>query len=233
MDKENKILIVDDDPNIREVLSILLSSEGYKIIEAENGDIALEIMNVEADIELAILDVMMPGISGVEVCAEIRKNSDIPILFLTAKSQDHDKVLAYTQGGDDYLVKPFSHTELLMKVKSLLRRYTEYNKKEDTKEHLFLSENLTVNNKKRTVHRGDIVINLTDKEFEILQFFLDNRGKVVDAKALYEGVWGEKYLPSAANTIMVHVLNLRKKIEQDANNPRIIKTVWGKGYKIE
>ena len=190
----NKILIVDDDPNIREVVSVLLGSEGYAVDQAEGGDEALEKVYADRSIDLVILDIMMPGLSGVEVCTRIREKSPVPVLFLTAKSQDQDKVEAYTEGGDDYLVKPFSQTELLMKVKSLIRRY---------------------------------------KEYDILQFFMEHKGEIVENKDLYEGVWGEKYLPSAGNTIMVHVLNLRKKLEEDANNPKIIKTVWGKGYKVE
>ena len=121
-----KILVVDDDPNIREVLTVLLGSEGYVVDQAENGEIALEKIKEHKQVDLVILDIMMPGMSGVEVCAKIRETSSVPVLFLTAKSQEQDKVEAYSEGGDDYLVKPFSQTELLMKVKSLLRRYKEY-----------------------------------------------------------------------------------------------------------
>lgn len=233
MEKKQRILVVDDDPNIREVLSVLLGSEGYEILEAESGEMAMEYAEKDKLIELVILDIMMPGLSGVEVCAKLRQFSQIPVLFLTAKSQEQDKVVAYTEGGDDYLVKPFSQTELLMKVKSLLRRYTEYNVKATGKRTKVLGENIVINEEKRSVFRDEERVNLTDKEYEILHYFIDNRGKIVDAKELYEGVWGEKYLPSAANTIMVHVLNLRKKLEEDANHPQIIKTIWGKGYKVE
>ena len=229
----NKILIVDDDPNIREVLAVLLSSEGYRVSTAENGLEALKLQDSEKP-NLVILDIMMPGMDGVEVCARIRARSSVPILFLTAKSQDTDKVDAYTSGGDDYLVKPFSQTELLMKIKSLLRRHNEYDKPAKKDDHTeVLSEDITVDVRTRSVRRKDLRINLTDKEFDILRYFMDHRGEVVQNKDLYENVWGDAYLPSASNTIMVHILNLRKKLETDVSKPRIIRTVWGKGYKID
>lgn len=231
--EQNRILIVDDDPNIREVLSVLLGSEGYSVDQAEDGEEALKKVDEDKRIDLVILDIMMPGLSGVEVCGYIRKKSPVPVLFLTAKSQDQDKVEAYTEGGDDYLVKPFSQTELLMKVKSLLRRYREYQGKSLPKAVPTIGGNISVDTKTRSALKGDKKIALTDKEFDILQFFMEHKSEIVENKDLYEGVWGEKYLPSAGNTIMVHVLNLRKKLEEDVNNPKIIKTVWGKGYKVE
>ena len=207
----NRILVVDDDPDIRKVLSVLLGSEGFAVEEAENGRKAVERVFAGPSPDLMILDIMMPGMDGLEVCARVRETSSVPILFLTAKSQDQDKVAAYTSGGDDFLVKPFSQTELLMKVKSLIRRHTEYN----TYPARYADENTP------------------DKEFDILRYFMEHRGEVVQNKDLYESVWGEKYLPSAGNTIMVHVLNLRKKLEDDVRKSKIIKTVWGKGYRIE
>lgn len=232
--ERNRILIVDDDPDIREVLSVLLGSEGYGIIQAENGEAALERLQRFRDIDLVLLDVMMPGLSGVEVCAKIREFSTVPVLFLTAKSTDQDKLAAYTEGGDDYLVKPFSQTELLMKVKSLLRRYTKYRgKAEPDPGEEKLGGDIVIDPKTRSACRGSKRIPLTEKEFEILLYFREHRGDVVENRELYENVWGEKYLPSASNTIMVHVLNLRRKLEEDPNKPKIIKTVWGKGYKLE
>ncbi len=231
--KPYKILIVDDDPNIREVLTVLLGSEGYSVQQAENGEGALEIVNGGVPLDLVILDIMMPGMSGVEVCTKIRETSSVPVLFLTAKSQDQDKVEAYNEGGDDYLVKPFSQTELLMKVKSLLRRYKEYYDRFPPKVAETIGDNIAIDSKTRTALKGDRKIALTDKEYDILRYFMEHRGEIVENKDLYEGVWGEKYLPSAGNTIMVHVLNLRKKLEEDVNKPKIIKTVWGKGYRID
>lgn len=232
----DRILIVDDNPDIREVLSVLLSSENYEIEEAENGRAAIEkLFDSKNSFDLIILDIMMPGMNGIEVCSRVREKSQIPILFLTAKSQDNDMIEAYSNGGDDFLVKPFSRTELVLKVKSLIRRRKQYNEPQSKEEGNIkkLSDNVVVDTKKRLVHKGDARINLTDKEFDILQYFMDHKGDIVRNRDLYEDVWGEKYLPSASNTIMVHVLNLRKKLEEDINKPKIIQTVWGKGYRIE
>ncbi len=230
----NKILIVDDEPDIREVLSILLGSEGYEVLQAENGGQAVEMVYIDRTIDLVILDIMMPGLSGVEACEIIRQKSNVPILFLTAKSQEQDKVDAYTGGGDDYLVKPFSQTELLMKVKSLLRRYKEYQKSyvgRNTMEAL--SDNIRIDQKRRCAVKSGEIIPLTDKEYAIMQFFVEHKGQIVGNKELYEGVWNDDYLPSDGNTVMVHILNLRKKLEDDSNHPELIKTIWGKGYKVE
>ena len=232
MDK--KILIVDDDPNIREVLAVLLGSDSYDVEAAEDGKQAVDRVTGGGHYDLIILDIMMPNMDGVEACARIREHSSVPILFLTAKDQDQDKVEAYTSGGDDFLVKPFSQTELLMKCKSLIRRHTEYDKQEKVASpDEVVVDNLVVDTRTRSARKGNLRINLTDKEFDILRYFIDHKGEVVQNKDLYENVWGESYLPSASNTIMVHVLNLRKKLEDDINKPRIIKTVWGKGYRIE
>lgn len=230
--KMNKILIVDDDPDIREVLSVLLGSEGYKVDTAEDGISALGKIKKDKKIDLIILDIMMPGMSGIEVCEELRKVSLVPVLFLTAKSHDQDKIDAYSGGGDDYLVKPFSQTELLMKVKSLLRRYKDYQGIRSVKSAT-LGDNISIDTKTRAAMKNGKKIPLTDKEYDILRYFMEHRGEIVENKALYEDVWGEKYLPSAGNTIMVHILNLRKKLEEDVNKPKLIKTVWGKGYIVE
>lgn len=231
---QNKILIVDDEPDIREVVSILLGSEGYQVLQAENGQAAVEMIYHDRTIDLVIMDIMMPGISGVEAVELIRKQSTVPVLFLTAKSQEQDKVDAYSQGGDDYLVKPFSQTELIIKVKSLLRRYTEYQKpvNQAASESSF-GDNIRLDDKKRCAIKEDRQIPLTDKEYAIMRFFVEHRGEIVGNKELYEGVWDDNYLPSDGNTVMVHILNLRKKLEDDANHPQIIKTIWGKGYKVE
>ncbi|MCR4712469.1 MAG: response regulator transcription factor [Clostridia bacterium] len=229
---QNKILIVDDDPDIREVVSILLGSEGYKVVQAENGPAAVEMVYQDRSIDLVIMDIMMPGMSGVEACERIRQRSTVPVLFLTAKSQEQDKVEAYSEGGDDYLVKPFSQTELLMKVKSLLRRYTEYQKPQAGQTPSF-GDNIRLDGKRRCAIKGDKRIPLTDKEYAIMHFFVEHRGEIVGNKELYEGVWNDSYLPSDGNTVMVHILNLRKKLEEDANHPQIIKTIWGKGYTVE
>lgn len=231
--EQYKILIVDDDPDIREVVSILLGSEGYSVLQAENGGTAVEMIYADRTIDLVIMDIMMPGVNGVEACEMIRQKSTVPILFLTAKSQEQDKVDAYTEGGDDYLVKPFSQTELLMKVKSLLRRYREYQRVPAAQTVTAMSGNLRLDDKHRRVIKKDKVIPLTDKEYAIMRYFVDHRGEIVGNREIYEGVWNDSYLPSDGNTVMVHILNLRKKLEDDANHPQLIKTIWGKGYKVE
>ncbi len=231
---KGRILIVDDDADIRQVLSVLLRSEGYDIETGANGQEAiLKVLEIR-DLDLVILDIMMPGMDGIEVCRKLRKFSNVPILFLTAKSQDDDKVDAYMEGGDDYIVKPFDQTDLLLKIKSLLRRYNKYQGHSKVGHGIeVLSDHVAVDKDKRIATKAGVRINLTDKEYAILSHLLDHRGEVVANKDLYEAVWGETYTPSVGNKIMVHVLNLRKKIEEDINTPSIVKTVWGKGYRID
>lgn len=230
---QKKILIVDDEPDIRDVLSILLSSNGYSVIEAADGVSAVESVKQNGDIDLAILDVMMPEMDGIEALKQIRKFSNVPALFLTAKTAESDKADAYYNGGDDYLSKPFSQSELLMKVTSLVRRYREYNDTSELIKSIDTLKNITIDSDRRTVYKNDVDIGLTDTEYILFNFFLNHRGVPNDTKTIYEAVWQEKYLPSAANTVMVHILNLRKKIEDDPTQPVIIKTVWGKGYQID
>ena len=231
----NKVLIVDDDPNIREVISVLLSSEGYEVDAAENGQMAVDKVYDGGNYDIICLDIMMPDMDGITVCNKIRQKSKVPVLFLTAKSQDKDKVEAYSMGGDDFLVKPFSQTELLMKIEALIRRRNEYDKPASggDEDDARLSDDIVVDTRKRSVLKDGVRISLTDKEFDILRYFMDHRGEVVQNKDLYENVWGEQYLTSAGNTIMVHILNLRKKLERDVSKPEIIKTVWGKGYRVD
>ena len=234
MEQQYKILIVDDEPDIREVVSILLGSEGYGIVQAENGARALELVKEDRGIDLEIMDIMMPGMDGIQTCAAIRNESTVPVLFLTAKSQDQDKIDAYSMGGDDYLVKPFSQTELLMKVKSLLRRYKEYQPRVfRTQSVTALAGDILLDSKHRCAVKAGKRVPLTDKEYAIMRFFVEHRGEIVGNKDLYEDVWEDSYLPSDGNTVMVHILNLRKKLEDDANHPVLIKTIWGKGYKVE
>ena len=228
-----KILIVDDDPNIREVLNILLRSEGYSVLEAEDGIKAIDFVKKDKTIDLIIMDVMMPGLTGVEACKIIRGITKAPVLFLTAKSQEQDKAEAYNEGGDDYLVKPFSQTELLMKIKSLIRRYREYQGETTKRKEPTIGGNILVDEKNRGVIKEGRYISLTEKEFAILLFFMKHKGEIVGNKEIYEGVWGGEYTPSAGNSIMVHILNLRRKLEDDVNHPTLIQTIWGKGYKVD
>lgn len=228
--EQRKVLIVDDEPDIREILELLLNSNGYEVFSAADGKNAMEILKEKPSIDLMILDVMMPQEDGITVIKKIREFSKIPVLFLTAKTQESDKEEAYANGGDDFLGKPFSQNELLMKVNSLIRRYRDYLGKdiENGKADI-----ITIDEKSKKAYKSGALLNLTDTEFDMLCFFLKNKGKPVDTKTLYEVVWDEKYVASAQNTIMVHILNLRKKIEDDHTNPVLLKTIWGKGYQFD
>ncbi|MBQ6716365.1 MAG: response regulator transcription factor [Clostridia bacterium] len=229
---QKTILIADDDSDIREVVRILLESEGFQVIEAVDGDDAAS--KISPDVDLYILDVMMPGKSGYQVCREIRLSSSAPILFLTAKSQDGDKSMGFSSGGDDYLVKPFSYTELTARVKAMIRRYFVYGAKaEEAKEKTISIRDLTIHLDECEVKVDGREIVLTDIEYRMLLLMAQNRRKVFSAQNLYESIWNEPYFYSCNNTIMVHIRNLRRKIEPDPENPSYIKTVWGKGYRID
>lgn len=231
---EIKILVADDDEDIRDVIEILLNSEGYQVYKAKDGQEALEMMK-ENTFRLVILDIMMPGLNGYQACVEIRKYSMAPILFLSAKSQDSDKTLCFSSGGDDYMSKPFSYNELVSRVKALLRRYMVYKGDENTSEpaEALKVDGVVIDEQKRIVTVDDAEINLTDIEFQLLVLLVKNRGQVFSAERLYETIWKESYYYSANNTVMVHMRNLRKKIEKDPQNPQIIKTIWGKGYRCD
>lgn len=226
-----KILVVDDEADIRKIVRLLLQKKGYSVVEAQNGAAAVETCR-EGGVDLVIMDIMMPKMTGIEATAKIREFSLVPILFLTAKALDRDKESAYLSGGDDYLVKPFSSAELMLKTESLLRRYMVYKGKEDSAEYLHLTGGVDVNLQDRTVLKNGIDPSLRDKESEIFFFLLEHRGEVVEADTIYESVWGEKVLPSSANNVMVNMLGLRKKLEDDPSKPKLIKTVWGKGYQL-
>lgn len=229
MPKKSNILIVDDDADIRNVLRLLLQ-EHYEVSEAADGSAAVEYLRGNPDTDLVILDVMMPGMNGYETCDALREFSNAPVLFLTAKSAQADRISAYSSGGDDFLSKPFSQEELLAKVGSLLRRYKEYRGKPEA---ALAIEDLEVDLSTRSVTSAGKPVLLTDTEYSILEYMLRNRGKTVTAQELYEAVWKEKFLPGSGNTVMVHVLNLRRKIEANPSSPKIIRTVWGKGYQID
>ena len=230
MSETTKILIVDDDPDIRNVLNLLLRSD-YETAEAADGFAAVEYIQQNPETDLVILDVMMPGMDGIETCGKIRESSNVPILFLTAKSAEQDRIAAYRSGGDDFLSKPFSQPELLAKVSSLLRRYREYRGKPASLVWNF--GNLEVDLNTRMVRNAGENVPLTDTEYSILECLVKNRGRTVTTQELYESVWNEKFLPGSGNTIMVHVLNLRRKIEEVPSSPRIIRTVWGRGYQVD
>ena len=223
------ILIVDDDPDIRKVLFFLLK-DNYFVEEAADGAAAVEYIAAHPETDLVVLDVMMPGMSGYEACGKIRALSNAPILFLTAKSAEADMISAYGSGGDDFLSKPFSQGEFLAKVNSLLRRYKEYRGK--PAEALTI-DGLEVDLETHSVKSSGKDVTLTDMEYAILEYLLKNRGSTVTAAELSESGWQERFLPGSGNTVMVHVLNLRRKIEETPSAPKIIRTVWGKGYQID
>ena len=202
----------------------------YKVSQAQDGASAIAELRRSTDIDLVVLDVMMPGMSGYEVCSVIREFSNVPILFLTAKSAEEDRLSAYQSGGDDFLSKPFSQAEFLAKVSSLLRRYKEYMGKPLA---ALAIDNLVVDLGSHLVKNSGVEVMLTDTEYAILEHLLKNRGSTVTAKDMYEAVWKEKFLSGSNNTVMVHVLNLRRKIEENPSDPKIIRTVWGKGYQID
>lgn len=229
-----KILVVDDEAEIRTVLKLLLENSGYEVIEAGDGGRAVETVRENRDIDLCIMDIMMPNMSGVQATEKIREFSDVPVLFLTAKSLESDKEAAYSGGGDDYLVKPFSSKELLMKVEALTRRYNRYNAKgADSSDVIRLWGGVALMPELREVTKNGVTVDIRDKELDLLIYLAKNRGKVINPQDLYAAVWEEKPLPSSNNTITVHILNLRRKLEDDPSSPKLIRTVWGKGYQVD
>ncbi|MDD7624709.1 MAG: response regulator transcription factor [Butyricicoccus sp.] len=231
-----RILLIEDDADIREGVRLLLSAEGYEIIEADCGTKGLE--QLDESIDLVILDVMMPGISGIKTCEEIRKVSYVPVLFLTAKSSETDKVMGLMAGGDDYIIKPFSYAELLGRVKALLRRYHVYSGKKTVEETaaeqtIIQVGDIKINELMKGVWKNNRPIRVTEIEYKILLLLMKHPGKVFSAQQVYESVWKEPYLYASNSTIMVHIRNLRIKIENVPESPEHIKTVWGKGYRFE
>jgi len=227
MENRQRILVVDDEPEIREVLRMMLGSEGYEILEACNAQEAIEQCE---KVDLVILDVMMPGESGIQACTRIREKTNVPILFLTAKSGEHDKVLGFSAGGDDYLVKPFSFVELLSRVKALIRRYRVYQKSEEQMEKLVFYRDITIDKTLQTVQCAGENVSLTEMEYQILLLLVTNPRKVFSVKEIYETVWQEAFFQNSGNTVMVHIRNIRRKLEQ--NGESYIQNIWGRGYCV-
>ena len=230
-----QVLIIEDDADIREGVRILLESENYHVKEAENGKKGLELLEDSTD--LVILDVMMPGMSGLRTCEEIRKISNVPVLFLTAKAQESDKLIGLMAGGDDYLPKPFSYAELLGRVRALLRRYRVYMgktaAKEEKEEEYLEVGGIRIHEVFNEVYVDGVLREMSDIEYHMLLLMMQHPGKIFSAQNLYESVWEEPYFYSCNSTIMVHIRKLRVKIEEDPKYPKYIKTVWGKGYKFD
>lgn len=230
--EKKRILFADDDPEIREALCLLLTCEGYETVEASCGKEVLE--RIDHTIDLVILDVMMPGMNGYTVCAEIRKCYTVPILFLTAKSQDCDKTLGFSVGGDDYLVKPFSYHELMNRIKAILRRYYVYGAKiAESGSVIHCCGNIEIDTSRCIVKMEGQEVMLTDIEYRILLLLASHRRSVYSAQTIYEMIWDAPYTYSSNNNVMVHIRNIRRKLGDGSQNCHTIRTVWGKGYRIE
>lgn len=224
------ILVVDDNNEITDLIETILVQQGYEVVKAYSGIEAVE--RFDKTFSLIILDVMMPEMDGYEVCRRIRITSNVPVLFLSAKGTDIDKVIGLTVGGDDYLVKPFSKVEMVARVKALIRRY-QFVQPVSMESHVItVSQILVVDLSAHTVKKYGEIINLTKTEFDILALLARNKGRVFGTEEIFRLVWKENYY-EGNNTVMVHLARLREKIEDDTKNPQIIKNVWGVGYKID
>jgi DNA-binding response OmpR family regulator len=231
MSKEN-ILIVDDDKDIRNMIKIYLKNENYNVFTAENGEEAIKITD-NNKIDLIILDIMMPQMNGTETCMKIREKHKMPIIFLTAKTEDQDKITGLSAGGDDYITKPFNPLELIARVKANIRRvrvFDNIQEKEDTNK--IQIENLTIDKDNHQVFIEDREVHLTKTEFEILRLLAENKGKVFSIEKIYNRVWQDEFFVTD-NTVTVHIRKLREKLGDDYKNPKYIKTIWGVGYKVE
>lgn len=227
------IMVVDDEQPIADLVEVYLKNEGYSVYKFYNGAEALQCVS-SISLDLAILDVMLPDIDGFSICQKIRENYFFPVIMLTAKIEDMDKIMGLTLGADDYITKPFNPLELLARVKTQLRRYKNYNNsgslEEPVNEHDF--RGLTINRSTHKCLLNGSELTLTPLEFSILWYLCENRGRVISSEELFEAVWGEKYLDNN-NTVMAHVARLREKMHEPARRPKFIKTVWGVGYTIE
>ncbi|QAA30867.1 response regulator transcription factor [Clostridium manihotivorum] len=224
------ILVVDDEKEIRDAIEIYLRGEGLNIIKAANGMEALDMLRSNT-IHLIILDVMMPKLDGIRTCMRIREENNIPIIMLSAKTEDSDKILGLNIGADDYISKPFNHLELVARVKSQLRRYESPLVVEEKSNIINIKDMVLDQNLKKVFLRGE-EIRLTATEFKILCLFAQNPGRVFSIKEIYERVWAEPFYRSE-NTVTVHIRRIREKIEIDAKEPEYIKVVWGIGYKMD
>lgn len=230
---QDNILIVEDEMEIAKAIEIYLKSQGYNVYIANNGKAGLEIIE-QQDIHLAIVDVMMPIMNGIEMTLKVRENYDFPIIFLSAKSEDIDKITGLNIGGDDYVTKPFVPMELLARVSSQLRRYHKYlnmldKKQEENNKYIVGGLELDLDTKEVSVDGK--IIKVTPIELKILELLMEKPGRVFSSEQIYENVWHEAAINT--ETVMVHVRNLREKIEINPSNPQYLKVVWGVGYKIE
>ena len=226
----SKILIVDDDEAIRNLIAVYLENEGLQTRKAEDAVVAMQLLE-ESDFDLVILDIMMPRMDGIEACIKIRQERNMPIIMLSAKSEDIDKIQGLASGADDYMSKPFNPLELIARVKSQLRRYTKYNPETIGNKDVIEIGDLTIRTDTRQVWVRNQEVRLTPKEFDILALLARNKGLVLSIEKIYEAVWKENFYKSY-NTVMVHITKIREKIEDNPKQPIYIKTIWGVGYKI-
>ncbi len=228
-----KILIVDDECEIADLVEFYLKNEGYDVSKFYNGTDTLRCVR-EQQLDLAILDIMLPDVDGYELCRSIRESYTYPILMLTAKEEEIDKITGLALGADDYVTKPFRPLELVARVKAQLRRYTRYNDgQSDRRENVLAVRGLTLNLDTHECTLDEKPLQLTPLEFSILWLLCESPGKVLPAEEIFERVWGEKYLNNANNTVMVHIRHLREKLHDSPERPKYIRTVWGVGYKLE
>ena len=229
-EEKAKILVADDAKDIREVLRIMLEDAGFEVVLAHNGIEAVE--KFDESVNLVILDIMMPLCDGIDACARIREQAEVPILFLTAKSAESDLIEGFEAGGDDYLIKPFSCTELLLRVKALLKRPRMGSPETDETANKIVIQDIILNTELQQAVRGDEEISLTEIEYRILLLLATNRNHIFTAKEIYEQVWEEEYLPNSTNTVMVHIRNIRKKLGDTGPNAKYLHNIWGRGYRI-
>lgn len=225
------ILVVDDDKEIADLVEIHLVSDGYQVYKANSAKEGMEIFERE-QIDLMILDIMMPEVDGLTMCNMVREKSNLPIIMLSAKSTDLDKIVGLSNGADDYVIKPFNPLELMARVKSQLRRYTTFNVPQERQTKEIVVTNLRIDTINHRVIANEKEVKLTPIEFKIITLLASNPGKVYSTDEIFEQVWNEK-MYEANNTVMVHIRRLREKIELNPRNAKIIKTVWGVGYKID
>ncbi len=226
------ILIVDDEKEIADLVDVILRNEGFETLKFYSSIEAQEEIERNKEIDLAILDVMMPGIDGFALCTKIRERYTYPIIMLTARVGDVDKITGLTIGADDYVTKPFNPLELMARVKAQLRRYKNYSMVRPADTEILEIKGICINRQEHTVTLYDEPVCLTPTEFDILWLLCENAGTVVSSERIFETVWKEEYLDSN-NTVMVHIRRIRDKLKEPPRNPKIIKTVWGVGYKVE
>lgn len=227
------ILVVDDEQAIADLIELYLKNEDYTVFKFYTGKGALDCIENEK-IDLAILDVMLPDENGFAICQRIREKHLFPVIMLTAKSEEIDKITGLTLGADDYITKPFRPLEMVARVKAQLRRFMKYNTTEPPgEEHIIDFSGLVLNKNTRECTLNERRLALTPTEFSILWVLASNSGRIVSSEELFQAVWGEKYYTSSNNTVMVHIRHLREKMNDSAERPKYIKTVWGVGYKFE